>query len=414
MHWKGKERRLALFFFAFLCLNLGSLCERKEKDYESEGQRKSKSGEKQANAERLPVSIPDGMIFEFLSGDMQSPRTLAFSKSGDLIVGSTSGDVYRLKAPYARAEVFASFEGTPNGVAFRETAKGEELWVADSEGLYKIAYDPNKKPGRDDFILVSDLPPGGERATRTIKVGPDGALYLSIGLTDNCSDEYGDESYPREKRRGGILRLDDRTGELKPFASGLRNPIGFDWQPTTGTLYAENSGPDHWGYDNPPDVFVEIDQGAYFGMPWFQIIDGKAQRDDCMKGVPPRPASEIRLPVAYFPSRSSPMDMVFVKDEHLLKDWRGSALVALHGSWGTAPSGGGRGDAATRRKPAIVLVEFEKGKPTGEVSTVVSGFQDKLGDRFARPMGLAIGPDGALYISSDGGKHGLFRLRRKP
>jgi len=87
--------------------------------------------------------------------------------------------------------------------------------------------------------------------------------------------------------------------------------------------------------------------------------------------------------------------------------------VALHGSWGTKPGGGFIGNSATRRVPKLVAVRFEHGEAV-RVDDLVSGFQLPDGERWARPAGVAFGPDGALYFSSDSDNRGLFRLKRMP
>ncbi|MDH3452406.1 MAG: sugar dehydrogenase, partial [Gammaproteobacteria bacterium] len=105
--------------------------------------------------------------------------------------------------------------------------------------------------------------------------------------------------------------------------------------------------------------------------------------------------------------------VAFVRRRDLLEDFAGDAVVALRGSWGTAPSGSGSGDPATRRHAKLVRVHFRDGQATGEISDVVTGFQLADGERWARPVGVVMGPDGALYFTSDEGSNGLFRLRRK-
>jgi glucose/arabinose dehydrogenase len=195
--------------------------------------------------------------------------------------------------------------------------------------------------------------------------------------------------------------------QWKAWASGLRNPIGFDWHPDTGVMYASNNGPDHLGYEQPPESFARLDRGSFHGMPWFQYDGNKINRDDCISSRPPR--TDVAKPVATFPARNAPMDVHFINEGHLKKYFHGDAIVALHGSWGTKPHGGVIGLPSSRRPPKLVLVRFEQGKAV-RVDDLLTGFQDQKGARLARPMGLGIGPDGVLYITSDGGINGLFRL----
>jgi hypothetical protein len=100
------------------------------------------------------------------------------------------------------------------------------------------------------------LPSGdGGHTSRTVRVGPDGRVYVSLGISGNCSNQYLGKDYPFVDRRGGVFVLEESGAKpvLRPFAAGLRNPIGFDWQPQTGVLYASNNGPDHWGFELPPE-----------------------------------------------------------------------------------------------------------------------------------------------------------------
>jgi glucose/arabinose dehydrogenase len=104
------------------------------------------------------------------------------------------------------------------------------------------------------------------------------------------------------------------------------------------------------------------------------------------------------------------MAVTFLPEDALDTRFEGDAVVALRGSWGTRPSGGTFGDRATRRPPKLVRIRFVNGNVQG-VEDLVSGFQLSNGERWARPVGVAIGPDGALYFSSDSGANALFRLR---
>ena len=354
------------------------------------------------------IEVPAGYKLEHLSSEMSAPRLLTFHANGDLFAGSRAGFIYRIPPPYTAPEVLIKLQGYPHNVAFRDG----EILIARTDGLYRAPYVAGQRQIKpEDVTPLASVPGGPGHDTRTVRVGPDGKIYLSLGIRGNCSDDYLDSSYPEDRRRGGLMVLDESTvpPAWRPFASGLRNPVGFDWHPQTRVAYASNNGPDHLGYEQPPEVFARLSEGSFHGMPWFQP-DGKAlQRDACAPGNPPRLMSQVQAPAATFPPRNAPMDVAFVRPGTFDVEFEGDAVVALKGSWGTAPSGGADGDPATRRHPKLVLVRFEKGAPI-QVDDLVTGFQLPDGHRWARPVGVAFGPDKALYFTSDSAIEGLYRL----
>ena len=107
------------------------------------------------------------------------------------------------------------------------------------------------------------------------------------------------------------------------------------------------------------------------------------------------------------------MGVAFVPRGALDARFEGNAIVALKGSWGTRPTGSAAGDPATRRPPRLLMVRFEKGEAAG-VEEMLGGLQRQDGQRLARPVGVTIGPDGALYFTSDSNLQGLFRLAPAP
>jgi glucose/arabinose dehydrogenase len=358
---------------------------------------------------RHTARVPMGYRLELLTDKLDGPRLLTFAANGDLFIGSKSGKVYRLAPPYTQPEVLVALSGYPHSVAFRPN----EILIAGTNGLYRAPYRPGQaKISPEAVTLLAALPGGGGHNSRTVGVGPDGRVYLSLGIQGNCSDQYLGEPYAFDERRGGILVLREDGGKPRweSYGSGLRNPVGFAWHPKTGVLYASNNGPDHLGYEQPPEYFSRVTAGSFHGMPWFQYDGKKIQRDDCVKRAPPRPLVDVAAPVATFPARNAPMAVAFVPAGALDKSLEFDAVVALRGSWGTQPSGGFLGSPASRRPPKIVAVRFKDGVAQ-RVDDLITGFQLDDGERWARPVGVAIGPDGALYFTSDSDTHGLFRLR---
>jgi glucose/arabinose dehydrogenase len=354
------------------------------------------------------VRVPVGYRLELLTRGLDGPRLFSFAANGDLLLGSKSGHVYRLPPPYTHPEVLMKLPDYPHSVALRDG----EIFIAQSSGLYRAPYrNGQARLDPEALSLLAALPGGGGHSSRTVRVGPDRRVYVSLGISGNCSDEYLDASYPFNQRRGGVLVLDESGARprLQPFATGLRNPVGFDWHPHTGILYASNNGPDHLGFEQPPEYFSRLLAGSFHGMPWFQYDGQRLQRDRCIDREPPRPLSEVSPPVATFPARNAPMGVAFVPKGTFNTQLEGDAIVALRGSWGTRPSGSAMGDPATRREPKLVRVRFSQGEAQG-VEDFVTGFQLDDGQRWARPVGVGFGPDGSLYFTSDSGSEGLFRL----
>src|SRR3989344_2053564 len=319
----------------------------------------------QVGGTRQVARVPKGYRLTLLADKLEGPRLLTFAGNGDLFIGSKSGMIYRVPPPYNLPEVLVRLDDYPHSMAFR---RGEIL-IARTEGLYRAPYQPDQKSMAPESVTLLARLPGG--------------IF--------------------------VLREEGGKARWEAYGSGLRNPVGFAWHPKTGVMYASNNGPDHWGYEQPPEYFSRVTAGSFHGMPWFQFDGQQLKRDDCVPSTPPRPLADVATPVATFPARNAPMGVTFVPKGALSKALEFDAIVALRGSWGTQPSGGALGDRATRRPPKIVAVRFKDGEAM-RVDDLVTGFQLANGDRWARPVGVAVGPDGALYFTSDSGMNGLFRL----
>jgi glucose/arabinose dehydrogenase len=352
------------------------------------------------------LMVPEGMQVQFMAA-VPGARFPALGPDNEMIIGSNGSTVFRLAPPYNNATTLVQIGNRSHSVAYR----GNKLFIADTAGLHEAPYNglsTNLQAG--DLVEIADLPVGGH-SSRTVIAAPDGTLYLSIGISGNCSNQYIDNSYPFETRRGGVFLIDESglTPELVPFASGLRNPIGIAVHPATGDLWATNAGSDNLGYEEPREVFARLSQDSWHGMPWFQYINGSFQDGQCINtATAPRPAIEARAPAVTFLARSTPMGIAFVTDNRLGDDFNGNALVSVHGSWATDPTKGGGPE--TRRPPKVAMVNFS-GNQAVSMEDVVTGFQRDDGSRFARPNGAIIGPDGQFYFTSDSGEvQGLFRL----
>ncbi len=356
----------------------------------------------QVNGYSAVLKVPKGMRLEFVTS-MSGPRFISRGPDNEFIIGSLSSTLYRVPYPYNNKETLVSLDGYFHSTVYRQG----KLYAAETAAVWSAPYGgASSELNKSDFTKVVNLPSAtGGHSSRTIIAGPDNKLYIGIGISGNCSDEYLDNSYPFDRRRGGVYLLNDNNS-LSPYASGLRNPIGLAFHPQSKILYATNAGPDNLGYDNPPEILAQLAQGSFHGMPWFQYYNGAFQSGECTQSEAPRSVNEAAPPAALFAPRSTPEGITFLSGGGAAGRYAGNAVVALHGSWATKPGSG----PESRRPPKLALVVFKNNIPI-RVENMVTGFQRSDGSRFARPCGVAVGADGNIYFTSDKGDiTGLFRL----
>lgn len=235
-------------------------------------------------------------------------------------------------------------------------------------------------------ILIKDLPDGGQHGNRTIAFGPDGKLYITVGSTCNDCNETN-------KENATILQANADGTDRKIFARGLRNTIGIDWHPATGELWGADNGTDWRGDDMPPEEINRIVEGADYGWPLvFSTQQVDQTREDPAGTTKEEYAKTTQPSMLDLPAHSAPINFLFLKDvKKLPPDFQDDAIVTLHGSWNKKNPDGYK----------VVRIVFEDGKPI-RTENFLSGFLSANGKtRFGRPAGLAVAPDGTIYISDD-------------
>jgi len=221
--------------------------------------------------------------------------------------------------------------------------------------------------------IIGDLPDGGQRASRTIAVGPDRMLYISVGSTCNACTETNKES-------AALLRVSVYGTTREVFATALRNTIGFGWHPQTRELWGIDHGIDWLGDSEQGEEVNQLVYGARYGWPY---IFGKSQTNPADN--PPgglsheRWAKMSREPVLLYTAHSAPMQMAFYDSDQFPAEYRNSAFIAMHGSWNRKPPSGYE----------VVQLVFRDGKPI-EFKPFLTGFlaqQDAGWTNSGRPVG---------------------------
>jgi glucose/arabinose dehydrogenase len=150
------------------------------------------------------LMVPEGMRVQFMA-PASGARFPTLGPDNEMIIGSNGPTVFRLAPPYDNATTLVQIGSRSHSAAYR----GNKLFIADTAGLYEAPYNglsTNLQAG--DLVKIADLPVGGH-SSRTVIAAPDGTLYLSIGISGNCSNEYLDNSYPFNTRRGGVFWIDE-------------------------------------------------------------------------------------------------------------------------------------------------------------------------------------------------------------
>ena len=271
---------------------------------------------------------------------------------------------------------------------------GDTLYVANADAVVAVPYRSGQLRIEAMPVRVAPLPGGpiNHHWTKSLLASPDGSrLYVGVGSNSNV----GERGMAAEADRATILEIAPATGDTRVFASGLRNPVGLDWHPATGVLWAVVNERDELGSDLVPDYLTSVREGGFYGWPysyWGQHVDERVQ--------PPRPELVARaiVPDYALGSHVAPLGLAFY-DAALLPPLRGGAIVAEHGSWNRRPPSGYK----------VVFVPFADGLPSGPPRDLLAGFLDADGNARGRPVGIAIAADGAVLVADDVG-NAVWRL----
>jgi glucose/arabinose dehydrogenase len=336
------------------------------------------------------ITVPPGFHINTYAGGIPNARFMVFTPIGDLLVSSPrEGAVYLVERDANRdgvadapPRVLLAKLNQPHGLALYK----EWLYVAEGDGVLRIRFDPETHsvigaPQR----IVTGLPSGGNHWTRTVVVGPDEMLYVSIGSSCNACVED-------DARRAVILRFAlDGSGE-QLYASGLRNSVGLAFQPGTGALYATDNGRDLLGDDFPPCELNRIVEGGFYGWPYAhgdRVPDPVLGADNAARvaaSIPPAHAFGAHtapLGIAFYVTPPTDSPTAFPAP------WNSAAYVALHGSWNRAQKSG----------YAVVALFFDADGGIREQPFATGFVHDDVVS--GRPVDVAEGPDGALYVSDD-------------
>jgi glucose/arabinose dehydrogenase len=325
------------------------------------------------------IKLPAGFKIEIYASGIPNARSMTLGDNGTLFVGSrAAGKVYAVTGnPGAtKVTVIASGLNQPNGVAFRAGS----LYVAEQTRILRFDNIESRltNPPRP-VVIYASFPAEPIHGWKFIRFGPDGKLYVPLGAPCNiCS--FNGAIY------GTIMRMNPDGRGLELYAKGIRNTVGFDWQPTTGTLWFTDNGIDTLGDDVPPDELNAAPQsGMDFGFPYCHggtIVDPQYGAGHT--------CGEFTAPVQQLGPHVAALGMRFYTGTMFPADYQNQIFIAEHGSEARSVPDGYR----------VTLVRLDSNNKALSYEVFAEGWLQGS-TAWGRPVDVLVMPDGALLVSDD-------------
>jgi len=334
-----------------------------------------------AAPDKLPLAklkVPAGFNIEIYAAGMANARSLALGDKGTVFVGSRLLDkVYAIinKDGKREVKVIASGLYRPNGVAFKDGT----LYIAELSKVSKIEkIEDNLDNPPKPVVIYDNLPKDEAHGWKFIAIGPDNKLYVPVGQPGN--NVLHDENHGQIRR----INLDGSGAEV--VARGVRNTVGFDWNPETKQLYFTDNSRDWMSEDLPNDELNRVTKvGEHFGSPY------------CWQGNIPDPefgwghsCSEFTPPVGLMGPHAAALGMRFYTGSMFPKTFKNAIIVARHGSWNKTVKFGGD----------VVVVHLNKDGTVKNIEPLITGFLED-NKYVGRPVDVTQLKDGSLLVSDD-------------
>ena len=266
---------------------------------------------------------------------------------------------------------------------------GSNLYVANSDAVVRFPYVAGDLRIQAPGTKLVDLPAGpiNHHWTKSLIASPDGkSLFVTVGSNSNVA-ERGMEA---ETGRAAIWQVDIHSGANRVFASGLRNPNGMAWEPSSGVLWTVVNERDEIGNDLVPDYLTSVTDGAFYGWPYSyfgQHVDSRVS--------PARPdlVATAVAPDYALGSHTASLGLASSTGTSLPAQFGNGMFIGQHGSWNRRPHSGYK----------VVFIPFALGKPNGMPVEVLTGFLSEDGKAYGRPVGVALDKAGALLVADDVG-----------
>jgi len=338
------------------------------------------------------------------SGTFVMPRIIHTAPNGDLFVAdSQAGSILVLRGitgagKAATISTYATGLDHPFGIAFYPAGENPQwVYVGNATTVVRFPYKPGDlKATHAPETIVPDLPGyaqlrGGGHWTRDVVFSADGKhMLVSVGSGSNADDP---DTHPREFHRADVLEYTPEGKFVEVYAYGLRNCVGEAINSITGQLWCSTNERDALGNNLVPDYVTSVKEGGFYGWPWYYM---GGHQDPRLMGTHPELKSKVITPDVLVQPHMASLGMTFypTTKSNFPSEYDGDGFAAEHGSW----------NRAKRLGYEVIRIPMKNGKATGEYEDFLTGFVTADGQVWGRPVGVAVGHDGALYVTDDGSR----------
>jgi glucose/arabinose dehydrogenase len=340
---------------------------------------------------------PKGFKVDLYASNLDQPRQIQSAPNGDLFVAESRRNeihIFRGLDKDGKPEqvsTFATGLNRPFGIAFYPPGPNPQfVYVGNTNSVVRFPYHNGdlKATGAAETI-VDKLPAGGFHWTRDLAFSKDGKqLFVAVGSASNIDDP---DTHDAEFHRADILEFTPAGKFVRIYASGIRNPVGIGVNPTTGELWCSVNERDELGENLVPDYVTHVQEGGFYGWPYFYMCGNPDPR---LQGNHPELKSKVLVPDVLLQPHNASLGLTFYEANQFPKEYHGDLFAAEHGSW----------NRAVRSGYEVIRVPLENGHSSGVYEDFLTGFVNAEGQAWGRPVGVAVGKDGSLFVTDDGAR----------